>query len=324
MYLLRRLASGLRSLFRKQQVSKELDEELDSFVEMATEEKIRDGMTRAEALRAVRIERGSLEVAKEDVYAARWESVVEGIWRDISFGVRSIRRSPGFSAIVVLTLTLGIGATTAIFSVVYAVLLHVPYARPAELVAITEKGPATKPNEISEVSAGDFTDWQEQAAVFTAVAGYQSWEFHALTGGGGDPDEVWVSPVTPNLFQVLGVNAFLGRSFAPNETEAVILSSQYWRSHFLSDPKILGKALALDGKLYWVVGIAPADFEFPAANTQMWTPLTFSGADRANHKDRKLSVVARLSPAVTVQQAQTVLDGAQARLAAQYPETNSG
>ena len=239
MYLLRRLASGLRSLFRKQQVSKELDEELDSFVEMATEEKIRDGMTRAEALRAVRIERGSLEVAKEDVYAARWESVVEGIWRDISFGVRSIRRSPGFSAIVVLTLTLGIGATTAIFSVVYAVLLHVPYARPAELVAITEKGPATKPNEISEVSAGDFTDWQEQAAVFTAVAGYQSWEFHALTGGGGDPDEVWVSPVTPNLFQVLGVNAFLGRSFAPNETEAVILSSQYWRSHFLSDSKIL-------------------------------------------------------------------------------------
>jgi putative ABC transport system permease protein len=324
MYLLRKLASGLRSLFRKQQVSKELDEELDSFAEMATEGKIREGMTRDQAVRTVRIERGNLEVAKDHVYAARWESVVEGVWRDISFGVRSIRKSPGFSAIVVLTLTLGIGATTAIFSVVYAVLLHVPYSQPAELVAITEKGPATKPNEISEVSPGDFTDWQEQAPVFTSIAGYQAWEFHALTRGGGDPDEVWVSPVTLNLFQVLGVNAFLGRSFAPNETSAVILSNHYWRSHFLSDPKILGRVLALDGKLYSVVGIAPADFEFPTANTQMWTPLILSGVDRANHKDRKLSIVARLRQAVTMQQAQAFLDAAQARLAAQYPETNAG
>jgi predicted permease len=324
MYLLRKLASGLRALFRKQQVSKELDEELNSFAEMATEDKIREGMTRDQAVRAVRIERGNLEVAKEHVCAARWESVVEGIWRDISFGVRSIRKSPGFSAIVVLTLSLGIGATTAIFSVVYAVLLHVPYSQPAELVGITEKGPTTKPNEISEVSPGDFTDWQEQAPVFTGIAGYQAWEFHALTGGVGDPDEVWVSPVTPNLFQVLGVSAFLGRSFIPNETQAVMLSNHYWRSHFLSDPKILGRVLALDGKLYSVVGIAPADFEFPAANTQMWTPLMLSGADRANHKDRKLNIVARLRPAVTMQQAQAFLDAAQARLAAQYPETNAG
>ena len=174
MSLLRKLAIGLWSLFRKQHASKELDEELDSFTEMATEDKIMDGMTLDQAVRAVRIERGSLEVAKDYVYSARWESVVEGIWRDVSFGVRSIRKSPGFSAIVVLTLTLGIGATTAIFSVVYAVLLHVPYSQPAELVAITEKGPATKPNEISEVSPGDFTDWQEQAPVFTAIAAYLS------------------------------------------------------------------------------------------------------------------------------------------------------
>src|SRR5256884_696974 len=229
---------------------------------------------------------------------------LQDLAQDLRFGLRMLRKSPGFTSVAIITLALGIGATTAIFSVVDTVLLHsAPYARSAELVAITEKGPTTAPGEINEVSAGDFTDWQAQAPVFTGVAAYQSWEFHALTGG-GDPDEVWASPVTPNLFQVLGVNAFRGRTFAPNETQAVILSHQYWRSHFASNPRILGKALALDGKLYWVIGIAPADFEFPAANTQMWTPLTFSAADRANHEDRRLSVVARLDR--------------------QYPQTNSG
>ncbi len=244
--------------------------------------------------------------------------------QDLRLGLRMLRKSPGFTSVAIITLALGIGATTAIFSVVDTVLLHsAPYARSAELVAITEKGPTTAPGEINEVSAGDFTDWQAQAPVFTGVAAYQSWEFHALTGG-GDPDEVWASPVTPNLFQVLGVNAFRGRTFAPNETQAVILSHQYWRSHFASNPRILGKALALDGKLYWVIGIAPADFEFPAANTQMWTPLTFSAADRANHEDRRLSVVARLNRGVTLRQAQAVMDTVAARLAVQYPKTNSG
>src|SRR6478736_2604471 len=104
MSLFGKLTDGLRSLFRKEQVSKELDEELDSFAEMATEEKMRDGMTRADAVRAVRLERGSLEVAKEVVYAAGWESAVEGIWRDIRFSVRSLRKSSVFSTVVVLTL----------------------------------------------------------------------------------------------------------------------------------------------------------------------------------------------------------------------------
>ncbi len=247
-----------------------------------------------------------------------------GILQDLRFALRQFRKSPGFTAVSIITLALGIGATTGIFSVVDTVLLHsAPYARSAELVAIDEKAPTTVPGETSEVSAGDFMDWQAQVPVFAGVAAYQPWEFHALTGG-GDPDEVWASPVTPNLFQVLGVNAFLGRMFAPNETEAVVLSHQYWRSHFSSDPRILGKVLALDGKFYRVIGIAPADFEFPAANAQMWIPLTFSAADRANHKDRNLSVVARLNPSVTLRQAQAVMDTVAARLAAQYPKANSG
>src|SRR5215470_12648871 len=117
MSILRKIAGGFRSLFWKQQVSKELDEEFDGFLEMAAEEKIRAGMTRAEALRAVRLERGSREVAKEVVYAAGWESVVDGIWRDISLAARSLQKSPGFSIVAVLTLAFGIGANTAIFTI---------------------------------------------------------------------------------------------------------------------------------------------------------------------------------------------------------------
>lgn len=244
--------------------------------------------------------------------------------QDIRYGLRQMRRSLGFSAIAVLTLAAGIGATTAIFSVVDAVLLRsVPYPNPATLVEISENGPQTSAGAINEVSPGDFTAWQEQTPAFQGIAAYENMQFHALTGG-GDPDEVWTSAVTPNLFRVLGINAIRGRTFASGETDAVILSHQYWTSRFSSDPAIVGKPLWLDGKTYTVIGITPADFEFPQAGTQLWTPLIFSPAETADHENRRLSAIARLQPGVTLQQAQAQMDTIAQRLGTQYPKTNAG
>ncbi|PYV16029.1 MAG: hypothetical protein DMG21_13160 [Acidobacteria bacterium] len=135
---------------------------------------------------------------------------------------------------------------------------------------------------------------------------------------------MWVSPVSTNAFQLLGVNVAAGRAFAPNDTQTLILSHEYWRSHFAADPKILGKTLSLDGKPYTVIGIAPANFQFPDPNTLMWTPLTFTAADVANHEQQSLNVLARLKDGVSQDQAQAEMHVIARQLALEYPKTNAG
>jgi len=314
----------LRSLFRWAQADQELDDELRDHLERKTEEYVAKGIAPEEARRRARLELGGMEKVKEECREARRVTWTQDLSQDIRYGSRMLAKNPGFTAIAVLTLALGIGANTAIFSVVDSVLLRpASYAKPSELVDINEMGPETAAGAINEVSPGDFIEWQKQAQAFQGMAAYQRWEFHALTGS-GEPDEVWTVPVTTNLFSVLGVNTIRGRTFAENETQAVVLSYQYWESHFSSDPNIIGKALALDGKPYTVLGVAPADFEFPRANTQIWVPLTFSAAESADYEDRRLSVIARLKSGVTLRQAQAVMDVVSRRLAAQFPKTNAG
>jgi putative ABC transport system permease protein len=308
-------------LWHRNKREEDLEEEVRSHLRMAAQERTEQGESpekaRVEALR----EFGNVGLVKEFTRNTWGWSRLESLLQDIRYGLRQLRRSPGFVAVAVATLGLGIGATTVVFSVVDAVLLHgTPYRNPSQLVEIDTKNPQ---GEGTWVSGGDFNDWQSLPQAFESMAAYKQWEFRVLTGP-GEPDEVWTAPISGNAFHLLGVNAVLGRTFAENETQAVVLSPVYWRSHFAADPKIIGKTLTLDSKPYTVIGVAPADFEFPDPHTQIWVPLTFTAAEKNDHEHHTVRVIARLSAGSTLKQAQAALDVVTRRLPLEYPKTNSG
>jgi predicted permease len=329
MSLLRNIAGGLRSLFRKQQVSQELDEELNAFLEMAAEEKIKHGMSRKEALRAVRLELGSLEVTKEEVRAAGWESFVEGLWQDLRLGLRVLRKNPAFTTIVILTLALGIGANTAIFSVVYTVLLKpLPYPQADRLVMVYENVHlANYQNSRNTPSAGNFTDWMAQNTVFESMAAYSNRSFN-LTGS-GEPVRVEGERVSAGFFSALQVNAVLGRVFTaeedhPGASHAVMISEGLWRSHFASNPGVLGQKLILDDEAYEIVGVMPSEFHFPDPDDQLWVPLALTPDELISRGSHFLDVFARLKPGVTLARAQTEMNLIARRLTQLYPQSNAG
>ena len=311
----------LRTLFRRKWMQAALDEEVQSHLRMAAQERIEQGESHEQAQTAALREFGNVGLVKEvtrDVWGWRW---LETFLQDIRYSLRQLRRSPGFVAVAVATLGLGIGATTVVFSVVDAVLLHgTPYRNPSQLAEISAKNPH---GEEMWVSGGDFNDWQSLPQAFESLAAFKRWEFRVLTGP-GEPDDVWTEPMSGSAFHLLGVNAVLGRTFAENETQAVVLSPAYWRSHFAANPKIIGKTLTLDAKPYTVIGVAPADFEFPDPHTQIWVPLTFTAAEKADHEHHTVRVIARLSAGSTLKQAQAALDVVTRRLALEYPKTNAG
>ncbi|HEV2352329.1 MAG TPA: ABC transporter permease [Terriglobia bacterium] len=316
-----KLPLRLRSLFGGNRVEHELNDELRFHLEKLINEKASEGMGAEEARYAALREMGGEDQIKEECRDMRRVNYIENFMQDVRYGLRQLRRNPGFTAVAVLSLAVGIGATTAIFSVIDAVMLHhPPYQNPTQLVEISSKNPE---HEDYPVSAGDFSDWQSATTAFRNLAAYQAWDFRTLTGA-GDPDEVWASPVSTNLFHLLGINAMIGRTFGANETNSLILSHEYWRAHFASDPGVIGKALDLDGQPYTVIGIAPADFEFPGPNAQVWIPLTLSAADKNDHADHLLHVIARLKAGYTPKHAQAEMDTVARRLAMQYPKTNAG
>jgi predicted permease len=290
MSLFRKLADGLWSLFRKEQVSKELHEELASFVEMATEEKMRDGMTRADAVRAVRLERGSLEVAKEVVYAAGWESVIEGIWRDLRFGVRSLRKSSGFSAVVVLTLTLGIGANTAVFTLLNAVMLEsLPVPNPTQLYRLGDNNSCCSMTGTQE--NGSFVLYshplyeylRDHTPEFEHLAAFSSYlEDLSVRGPRDSAAEPYKGEfVSGNYFQMFGVHSSAGRLLTPGDDSPTaprmaVMSYRTWLQRFALDPSVVGSVLSIDGTAYTIAGIATPQFYGDTLRSDppdFWLPL---------------------------------------------------
>jgi len=228
MSLLRNIAIGLRSLFRKEQVSHELDEELNGFLEMAAEEKMKQGMNRKEALRAVRLERGNLEITKEVVRSAGWESVLETYWRDVRLGVRTLLKSPGFTAVVVLTLALGIGANTAIFTLIDAVMLRsLPVASPRQLYRLGDNNSCCV--MVGTQEGGSFVlysyalyeNLRDHTPEFSQLAAFEPWTSDLSVRRNGSAAEPYKGEfVSANYFNTLGVRAFAGRILAPPDDSA--------------------------------------------------------------------------------------------------------
>jgi predicted permease len=316
--MLRSLSEGFRSLFRKEQVGRELDEELKGFLEMAVEEKMKQGMSRQDALRAVRLERGNLEVTKEVVRSTRWETHFDNLFRDFRYAFRSLRRDHSFSLTAIFALALGIGASTAIFSVVNAAFLRpLPYRAPSRLVWADEFMPHFNDSGIPNP---EFTNWKLNNHTFEGMLAYDpGWESN-LTGA-GEPERIETSQVTANFFSILGVQPALGRTFLPDEDKpgcppVVLLADSLWRRKFSADPAIVGKSIELDGQAYVVIGILSASFRFPdkSLTPECLYPEQFPPAvDWTSRRLRLARVIGRLAPGVSISQAQTDL----ATLAAQ-------
>jgi predicted permease len=312
MSFLRNITTGLRSLFRKEQVDRELDEELRAYQEMAADEKMKDGMSRKEALRTVRLERGSLELTKEIVRSAGWESFVQTCWHDLRFAARMLRKTPGFAAVAVLTLTLGIGATASVFSVVDAVLLRrLPYLSANRLVSLYEDRTSTGFHR-RQFTPANFADCQAQTTIFEDVAAIDADRVYNLTGNGGTPERLSAEGVTHNLFSILGVQPMVGRLFLPEEDAAgsehvALLSHRLWLSRFGGDRNVLGQAILLNGEKYSVVGVMPPWFSFPNKDADLWVPTAFTPQQLADRGAHFLTVVGALQPGVSVSQANAEL-----------------
>ena len=305
MSLFRNFATGLRSLFRKNQVDRELDEELGAYLEMEAAEKIRQGVSRKDALREVRLERGSLEVTKEIVRSGGWEFFVETCWRDLRYGVRMLCKKPGFTIIAAATLALGIGANTAIFSVIDRVLLQpLPYPHPEELVAVWHTAPGLNIKDLSSSDSCYFI-YREQSRTFQDIGLYRNDSVNIT--GMAEPERVSALDVTDGVLPILGLRATLGRTFtraddSPGSAKSVMLSFGFWQRKFGGDRSVIGKTITVDGELRQVIGVLPRDFHFGGRDIAMLLPLQL---DRAYTFLGNFSYesVARLKPGVTLAEA---------------------
>ena len=303
-----RVRSWLRAVAGRSRMEHEMDAELRFHIEAFAEDLVRSGVPREEAVRRARIEFGGIEGVKEECREARGVSFVESLSQDLRYGMRVLRKNSGFAAIAILTLALGIGANTAVFTVVNGVLLQpmpFPEANRLFLVSLTPR------NALFEWHPGvadtDYPAFREQDEVFEQIASFSVGTTANLTGA-GDPAQIPVTYATPELFPTLRTNPALGRGFVagegePGRSDVAVLSDELWKERFQSDPGILGKIIQLDGVGHTVVGVMPPGFAFPGAKAWMPLAIRYDG-----HNSYTRPVVGRLKPGASPQQAQAELE----------------
>ncbi len=315
----------LFGLFHRRRREREFAKELESHLAMHIEDNLRAGMSPEEARRRALIKLGGVTQIKELHREQRGLPMLETLFHDLRFGARMLFKNPGFSFIAILTLALGIGANTAIFSVVNGVLLRpLPYEEADRLVFLTERNPH---NDDMTLSYPDFADWRAQNHVFESIGVYNSASFN-LTGS-GDPEQLRAGRASADLFSALRVRAALGRLYTNEEDKfgapgVVVLSHGLWQRRFGGNPGIISQTLTLDDRPYTVVGVLPPDFRFEERN-EIWVPVEANISAltlRARGIHPFLRGVARLKAGVTLEQARAELDAIAARIAQQYPDIN--
>lgn len=319
-----RFRHRLSSLFRKQRLESELSEEFRYHLEREVEENLARGMSAGAARSAARQTLGAVAQLQEECRDARGTRPIEIALQDLRYGVRLARKSPAFTAAAVLTLALGMCATTTIFSVVYCVVLNpLPYRDPSRLVSLWGRMPRFNMPR-ANVTAANYLDWRaqnhtlEDLALVRAVANYN------LTGD-GDPERFLGARSTASLFSVLGVQPIIGRAFtAENEKlgrgNLVLLSHRLWTRRFAADPAVAGRTIRLNGEPFTILGVMPPAFHYPSNEFDLWVPLYIHPDELTSRLDGNYVAVGRLKPRVTLPQLQADLDVISAQLARQYPQ----
>jgi putative ABC transport system permease protein len=325
---------GLRQFFRRHRWNEERTRELEAYLETETDDNIARGMSPEEARRAASRKLGNPTLIREEIYRMNSIGFLEVLWQDLRFGWRMLAKNPGFTLIAVLTLGLGIGANTAIFSVVNATLIRpLPYPNASRVVMVWESRLPDKDKQ-NVTSPANFLHWQRNTTVFEAMSICFN-DTGVLTGSGA-PEQIPIQAVSPNLFSLLGVNAAMGRVFVPAQDNAAgtgdvaILSFELWQRRYGSDPNILGAKVFVDDKPRTVVGIMPRDFQFFVKQgsfyqkaPQMWVPMNLAG-ENAKSQGRYLQAMALLRPGVTLAQAQSSMVSMAQQMAIDNPEAMKG
>jgi putative ABC transport system permease protein len=326
MRALRALLLRFAGLFRKERAERELAAEMESHLDLHIADNLARGLSPEEARRHALLKLGGLEQTKELYRDRRGLPALESFFHDLRYALRTLRSNPGFAAVAILTLALGIGANSAIFSVANALLLKpLPFENLDRLVAVRESLP-NQGLKATAVSPADFRDWTAQQSAFQHLAAYRVRS--ATLTGGGEPELLRATFVSPDFFSALQTNAAHGRILLPEESQPgrdriVVISHGLWQRRFAGAPGVVGSEITLDGRAVTVVGILPLGFSFPFG-TDVWGPLALAPQQWEQRDTRNLYVLAQLKPGVAVAQAQADMQGVALRIEQQHPLTNTG
>jgi len=325
MRLSRIIKHRIRSLFRRTKVEDELRRELSLHLEQLTSEYAASGLSKPEARMAARRVFGSMDLAEEQCRETRRVHFLEDLVKDVAYSLRLLKNSRGFTLTALLSLALGIGVNTAIFTLIDAALLRsLPFREPDHLVYVWETRPQMDFAQM-EASYPDFEDWIRQNEVFAGLAGYNA--TNLTVTGAGNPLRISGTRVTSNFFSILGVEPWLGRDFRPEEeysSQVVILDQGFWQTEFGGSAEILGKSLRLNGIPHTIIGVLPAGFHFALNTSQVWLPLDASPDDMSRRSFHWVKPIGRLAASTSMARAQAEMSAIAARLAREHPETNAG